>query len=195
MTPIRIALIGSGYIGHYHARGLLKQDGVEIAVVCGLEPDVTKQFAEKYGIVEVSDDALDLAGRDDIDAAVLGTPNKDHAAHAIAFLEHSKDVFIEKPMATGAAEGRQIAAAARKSGRLVMVGHMWRFDADVNHIHDVVQSGQIGRVVKAKGYGIHENWGPSGWFTQRDLAGGGLNEVCGGARTPRSLIAPTHQRR
>jgi predicted dehydrogenase len=54
-----------------------------------------------------------------------------------------------------------------------MVGHMWRFDEEVNHVRDLVRSGQIGRIVKTRGYGIHENWGPSGWFVQKYFAGGG----------------------
>jgi len=54
-----------------------------------------------------------------------------------------------------------------------MVGHMWRFDVEADHIRNVVQSGRIGRVVRTRGYGIHENWGPSGWFVQKYFAGGG----------------------
>jgi len=54
-----------------------------------------------------------------------------------------------------------------------MVGHMWRFDADTNYIKETVASGKLGTVIKTKGYGIHENWGPSGWFVQKSLAGGG----------------------
>ena len=54
-----------------------------------------------------------------------------------------------------------------------MVGHMWRFDAEVNFIKDKVDAGKLGKIIKTKGYGIHENWGPSGWFVQKELAGGG----------------------
>jgi predicted dehydrogenase len=54
-----------------------------------------------------------------------------------------------------------------------MVGHMWRFDSEVNFIKEVVNEGRLGKIIKTKGYGIHENWGPDGWFTQKELAGGG----------------------
>jgi len=43
----------------------------------------------------------------------------------------------------------------------------------VNHIKQAIGSGKLGNIIKTKGYGIHENWGPSGWFTQKELAGGG----------------------
>ncbi len=173
METIGIALIGSGYIAHYHARALREIEGAEIKVVCGLEEDATGQFAGEYEISEVCHDAMGLIERDDIDAVILAIPNKYHAPYAISFLEHGKDVFIEKPMAISGLEGRQIAVASLDAKRLVMVGHMWRFDVEVQHVRQAVQSGRIGRVVKTRGYGIHENWGPSDWFVQKDLAGGG----------------------
>ena len=173
VKQVTVALIGAGYIAHYHARGLRELDGVEIKVVCDRKEDVAREFARQYKIPEVCGVAMALAERKDIDAVILGVPNKYHAPYATWFLKYGKDVFVEKPMAMNAIEGREIAAAGGAFERLVMVGHMWRFDVEVNHIREVVQSGRIGRVVKTRGYGIHENWGPSGWFVQKYLAGGG----------------------
>jgi len=173
VKPIGVALIGAGYIAHYHARGLRRLDGVAIRVVCDKNEEVAREFARQHEIPEISTIALSLAKRDNIDAVVLGVPNRYHADYAKVFLEFGKDVFIEKPMAVSAAEGREISAAGDKFDRLVMVGHMWRFDVEAQHIRDVVQSGQIGQVVRTRGYGIHENWGPAGWFIRKDLAGGG----------------------
>ena len=173
MSQVRIALIGAGFIANYHARALLQQENTEIRAICDLDENAAKKFAKKYGIREVTAEVMSLVCRDDIDAAILCTPNKFHAPYAIAFLERGKDVFIEKPMAINSREGEQITNASKKSERMIMVGHMWRFDTEVNYVRDVVQSGKIGRIVKTKGYGIHENWGPSGWFTKKELAGGG----------------------
>jgi predicted dehydrogenase len=173
VDTIGIALIGSGYIADYHAKALRELDGVEIKVVCGLEDEATKQFARQYDIFEVCHDAMGLIERDDIDAVVLAIPNKYHAPYAISFLEHGKDVFIEKPMAVNALDGRRIERVRQDSKRIVMVGHMWRFDQEVQYIREAVQSGRIGKIIKTRSYGIHENWGPAGWFVQKDLAGGG----------------------
>jgi len=173
VKQVRVALIGAGYIAHHHARALRELEGAEIAVVCDRKEDIARKFAVEREVPEICTIALELAKRDDIDAVVLAVPNKYHASYAKVFLEFGKDVLIEKPMAMNATEGKEIAAASREFGRLVMVGHMWRFDVDANHIREVVQSGQIGRIVKTRGYGIHENWGPSGWFVQKELAGGG----------------------
>ena len=173
MRKIRIAVIGAGYIADYHARGLQALANVEIAIVVDTQAEAAEKFAAKYSIKEVGSDAISLVQRDDIDAVVLGVPNKYHAPYAIEFLKNGMDVFLEKPMAMNSGEGKEIMAMANSTKQLVMVGHMWRFDEEVNHIKKVIDSGKLGKIIKTKGYGIHENWGPSGWFTQKELAGGG----------------------
>ena len=173
MKKIKVALIGAGYIADYHARGLQALPNVEIAAVAGLPMEAAGKFADKYGIKEPTIQVSALLDRNDIDAVVIATPNKFHAPYAIDFLKNGKDVFLEKPMAMNAEEGLLIKNAATDNNQIVMVGHMWRFDEDVNFIKNVVDSGKLGKIIKTKGYGIHENWGPAGWFTQKALAGGG----------------------
>ena len=173
MKKIKIAIIGTGYIADYHARGLQALAHVEIVIAVDTRIEAAKKFAASYNIKEVETDAMSIVDRDDIDAVVLGVPNKFHAPYALEFLKNGKDVFLEKPMAMNSTEGREIMKVSGESNQLVMVGHMWRFDTEVNHIRKVVSSGKLGKIIKTKGFGIHENWGPSGWFTQKDLAGGG----------------------
>lgn len=173
MKKIRVAIIGCGYIADYHVRGLQTIPEVEIVVVASQRIESAKAFAEKYQIGEATTDVPGLYNRTDIDVAIISTPNKFHAPFAIGFLNGGKDVFLEKPMAMSAEEGQTIKQAADANNKLVMSGHMWRFDTDVNYVKDVVDSGQLGSIIKTKGYGIHENWGPAGWFAKKELAGGG----------------------
>jgi len=169
----RIALIGTGYIADYHARGLQKLSDVEIVCVVSLLEDQAKEFAARYGIKEIYKDYKEIVGRDDIDAVVIGIPNKFHAPYAIEFMQNGKDVFVEKPMAMDSEEVKIVEETAADNGRIVMVGHMWRFDEEVNFLKKVIDAGKLGKIIKTKGYGIHENWGPDGWFTKKELAGGG----------------------
>ena len=166
-------MIGAGYIADYHVRGLQKIGNVEVTAVAALPLAAAEAFAGKYHIRHFTDDAISLADHPEVDAVIIGTPNKFHAPFAIEFLKKGKDVFLEKPMAMSVAEGETVAAEAKAHDALVMVGHMWRFDTEVNYLKNVIDSGKIGTIFKTKGYGIHENWGPAGWFTQKDLAGGG----------------------
>lgn len=173
MEKIKIALIGAGFIADYHARGLQTIPEVEIMAVVSKNILNAEKFAAKYGIEKAYNDISSLVEDDALDAVIISTPNKFHAPYAIKFLQNGKDVFLEKPMAMNGDEGIQIAEVGKKHNQLVMVGHMWRFDTDTQYIKKTVASGVLGKIFKTKGYGIHENWGPSGWFIQKELAGGG----------------------
>ena len=173
MGEIGIALVGCGYIADYHARGLKKRPGVNLKVAASARMESAQTFAAKHGIREAQTDIAKIACRDDIQAVILSTPNKFHAPHAIELLKNGKDIFIEKPMAMNAGEAAEINRTAGAHGQLVMVGYMWRFDEEVNHVKDAVSSGKLGKIIKTKGFGIHENWGPQGWFTSKEYAGGG----------------------
>jgi len=173
MNKIKLAFIGSGYIQHYHAKGLKEQKNVELSTIVDIDLNTAKDFAKKYGIPETTDDISNLVNNKNIDAVIISTPNKFHAPYAIDLLKSDKDVFVEKPMAINEEVGKIMADVADEFNQLIMVGHMWRFDTEVNFIKEKIESGELGKIVKTKGYGIHENWGPAGWFVEKGLAGGG----------------------
>ncbi len=173
MQPVGIALIGSGFIAGYHARGLTGLPGVQVKAVCSRRRSVAEQFAAEHGIPLVTDTVGDLLERDDIQAVVISTPNKFHAPYSCDFLRHGKDVLVEKPMAMNAEQGREMMRCAQEHARILMVGHMWRFDDHVNSLREQIRAGTLGQIVKTKGYGVHVDWGPAGWFVEHELSGGG----------------------
>jgi len=173
MKKTGIAIVGTGYIADYHVRGLLADDRSDIRAVVSRDLGKAQKFANQYRIPKAFDSIAGIAEDSAIDAVIICTPNAFHAPYSIELIKQGKDIFIDKPLAMNTAEGEQIQAAAEKHGRLVMTGHMWRFDEDTDYIKNAIESGQLGKVFKTRGYGIHENWGPSGWFTKKELAGGG----------------------
>lgn len=173
MEKINVAIIGAGFIAHYHARGLIAIPNVQIVAVVATKRKSAEKFAQQYGIDRTFTDISTVVECKTINAVIICTPNKFHAPYAIEFLKNGKHVFLEKPMAMDAAEGRKIGKIAKQYGRSVMVGHMWRFDTDVNYIRESIAVGKLGKIFKTKSYGIHENWGPTGWFAKKDLSGGG----------------------
>src|SRR3990172_7238170 len=108
-----------------------------------------------------------------VDALVVSTPNYLHAPETIAALNAGVHVMVEKPMALNAAEAEAMVAAGQASGAVLMVAHCWRFDSEVLWLREQVRSGKLGQIIRTKGYGVHVNWGPGGWFTQKQFAGGG----------------------
>jgi predicted dehydrogenase len=130
-------------------------------------------LAERYAIPRVTTDWNEIVEATDVDAAVVATPNAFHAPQSVALLSAGKHVIVEKPMATSVAECDEMIDASRASGAFLMVAHCWRFRDEVLAMREQVASGELGEVVKTRGYGAHATWGPEGWFVDPALAGGG----------------------
>jgi predicted dehydrogenase len=170
---VRIALFGSGWIMDFHARGVLEHPRGELVAAANWRPESLAALAERHRIPRTTGDWRELAGDPSIDAVVIGTPNALHAPQAIACLKAGKHVLVEKPMASTLAEAEAMNAAAAASEAYLMVAHCWRFHPDVRALRGRIERGELGRVVKTRGYGVHAGWGPAGWFTDPELAGGG----------------------
>jgi predicted dehydrogenase len=170
---VRIGLVGAGWVMDFHARAALEHPGAELVAAANWREPSLRRLAGRHGIPRVTTDWRDLAADPHLDAVVVATPNALHAPQAIAFLEAGKHVLVEKPMAPTVAEADAMVAAARGSGAFLMVAHCWRFHPDVRALRARVEAGELGQIVKTRGYGVHARWGPSGWFTDPALAGGG----------------------
>jgi len=170
---IRIAFTGSGYISKIHARAAQKIEGVELVAVVNHRPESMAAFAGEFNIPHQFANIAELLIDGSVDAVSINTPNYLHAPETIAALEAGVHVMVEKPMAMNAAEAQAMLAASGKSGAVLMVAHCWRFDEEALWLKDQVKSGKLGRIIRSKGYGVHANWGPGGWFTQAKYAGGG----------------------
>jgi predicted dehydrogenase len=171
--PIRLAFTGTGWAARVHARAAQAQSGVALAAVVNHRAESAAAFAEEFGIPRRYTSLADLLGEGGVDAVVVSTPNYLHAPQTIAALQAGLPVMVEKPMAMNAAEAEAMCAASRAAGSLLMVAHCWRFDPQAQWLRAQAAAGRLGRVVRTKGYGVHVNWGPAGWFTQAALAGGG----------------------
>jgi predicted dehydrogenase len=170
---LRVALLGTGWIMDFHARAVLEHPGAELVAAANWRRPSLDRLAERHGIARTTTDWRALTADPGVDAAVVGTPNALHAPQAIAFLDAGKHVLVEKPMAASLAEADAMVAAARRSGAFLMVAHCWRFHPDVRALRARVEAGELGEIVKTRSYGGHAGWGPSGWFTDPVLAGGG----------------------
>jgi len=168
----RVALFGCGWIQDFHARGVLEHGG-EIVAVANHREETARAFAERYDIPRVTTDWEALAADPEVEAAVVSTPNALHAPQSAALLRNGKHVMVEKPMATSVAGCDEVIAASREGDAFLMVAHCWRFRDEVRAMRARIAAGELGEIVKTHGYGVHAGWGPSGWFTDPELAGGG----------------------
>ena len=168
---MKIAFSGAGYIINIHARAAQAQPEMELAAVVERYSDKSAGLAKIFNIKHRFETVEQLLQAGDVDALVIGTPNFLHASQAIAALNAGLHVLVEKPMAMNATEAEQMCEAAERSGATLMVAHCWRFDPEVLWLRE--QTSKLGRIIRTKGYGVHTHWGPGGWFTKKEFAGGG----------------------
>jgi predicted dehydrogenase len=168
---LKIALAGAGYIADIHARAIHHHPDADLVAVVEKFPERASKFSKKYKIEHQYETVQDMLAASGVDALVIGTPNFLHAPQAIAALKAGIHVMVEKPMAMNTAEGLMMQRAADESGSQLMVAHCWRFDEEVLWLN--ARAEKLGEIVRTKGIGVHSNWGPGGWFTQKELAGGG----------------------
>ena len=173
MSAIKLAFSGTGYISKIHAQAALSHPDVEIVAIVNHKQESMADFATQFGIKRqyTSIDALIADG--DVDAISINTPNYLHASQSIVALQAGIHVMVEKPMAMTADEAQAMIDAEEKSDAKLMIAHCWRFDEEVLWLKNKIDSGVLGSIIRTKGYGVHTNWGPSGWFAQAKYAGGG----------------------
>lgn len=170
---IRLAFTGTGYIAKIHARAAQKNPDVELVAVANHRPDSMAAFAAQFRIPRQYATVEEILEAGNVDAISINTPNYLHAVQSIAALRAGVHVMVEKPMAMNVAEARFMLEASQESGALLMVAHCWRFDEEAVWLKQQVAAGRLGRIIRTKGYGVHANWGPEGWFTKNQCAGGG----------------------
>jgi predicted dehydrogenase len=168
---LKLAFAGTGSISKTHARAAQSLPDVELEAVVNHKSESMGQFAATYHIARQYTELYALLKAGGVDAIVVSTPNYLHASQTIAALNAGIHVMVEKPMAMNAAEAEAMLEASQQSGALLMVAHCWRFDAEVLWLKQHV--GQLGKIIRTKGYGVHSHWGPDGWFAQAQYAGGG----------------------
>lgn len=171
--PLRIALFGAGWIIPLHAQAILDHPGAELTAIANWRQESMTAVAERFSIPRSTTRWEELANDPDIDAVIIGTPNYLHCPQTIACLQGGKHVLVEKPMAMNVAEANSMITASLQAERRLMIAHCWRFREEVRSVKDQIARGELGNVMKTHGYGVHAGWGPSGWFTDPALSGGG----------------------
>jgi predicted dehydrogenase len=165
---INIGLIGCGGRGSALWQLFLKQPDVNPVAVCDVYEPFLQRASATPGAAAVKDFRR-ILDRTDIDAVIVATPDHWHAMQTVMACQAGKDVYTEKPMSLTVREGRLMADAARKHGRIVQVGSQQRSGAHYAQAVKLVQDGAIGPVHKIAA-GFTRNVMPG--FVARELQTG-----------------------
>ena len=171
---IRLGIVGAGSIGKTHAQAA-RRLGLDLVCVADVNGEAAQRLAESEGIERSTDDPQQLLASPDIQAVVIGVPNRFHKDLAIAALDAGKDVLLEKPMGLNADECRAINAAADRSDRMLQMGFVRRYTAAVSAARRYIDAGRLGKIYHVEASQCRRRGIPGlgGWFTTKALAGGG----------------------
>ena len=151
--PIGVGLIGTGYMGKCHA---LAWNAVK--PVFGDVPDIrlvhlgevdealAQDRAAAFGFERSSGDWRKVVDDPDVDVVSITTPNQFHAEMAIAALDAEKHVWCEKPMAAAFEDARKMCAAAKRSGKVAVLGYNYIQNPIIRYIKTLLDAGTIGQV-------------------------------------------------
>jgi predicted dehydrogenase len=145
--PLRVAVAGLGYWGPNIARNFAALPGTELAWICDASDANRERVAALFPSARAAADLDEVLADDTVDAVALATPVPTHAALAIRALEAGKHCFVEKPMAQSGADAEAVVAAAERAGRTLMVGHLLEYHPGVVKLKELIDSGELGRVL------------------------------------------------
>jgi len=172
--PIGVGIIGLGRAGReMHVRELAPLKGFRIAAGCDALEERPRKLASEFGAKPYSKHT-DLLKDRDVELVVVATRQDTHARIAVEALRAGKHVIVEKPLACSLAELDTMLAAVRESGKLLFPRHNRRWDADFQHVREVIASGVLGEVFYIR-LCRHAYSRRRDWQTLRRFGGGQLN--------------------
>ena len=193
--PLRIGMIGYGFMGRAHSNGYNRvKDFFDLEylpvlqAVAARDADKAKAFADRWGYKRVETDWRKLVAADDIDAIDICTPNNLHAEIAIEAAKHGKAILCEKPLSMDAAEGEKMCQAVEKAGVPNMVWYNYRRIPAVTFAKQIIDSGKLGRVFHYRAEFLQD------WTINADLPQGGaalwrLDAAAAGSGVTGDLLA------
>lgn len=148
-NPIRVGLIGAGYIATWHANALRATKDVALTAICDVSPAAASDFAGTYGI-QAFNSVEELAAANVCDAVHILTPPHIHANLAQQCLALGFHVMVEKPFALSKADCQAVEAAAAGSGKQIAVCHNFLGVPSYGRLKEACQTGALGRIDSAE---------------------------------------------
>jgi predicted dehydrogenase len=179
---IRVALLGYGLGGAvFHAPLIAATPGLRLDYVVTSNPDRREQARRAHRDATLLDSADELWKRaDDVDLAVVATPNRAHVPLARSALEVGLAVVVDKPFAPTSAAAREVTDEAQRRGQMLTVFQNRRWDGDMLTLQRLLAENALGPVLRFESR--YERWRPelkAGWreFAAAEEAGGILYDL------------------
>ncbi len=170
---MKIAMLGSGFIGRFYADSLQGQRSRDRIVSIYSRRELSaKKFASDYGCAHWTIEMEEAIAHPDVDVVCIALPNNLHEAAVILCCKHKKAVMTTKPLGRNAIEAKRMLEAVEKAG--IFNGYLEDLVYTPKFLKalESVKNGALGRILWSKSRETHP--GPhSDWFWDLEQAGGG----------------------
>ena len=182
MEKVRFGVISASGMAQAHMNAIVWNRSTELIAICDIDEERLDKCAEKYGVDKYID-YREMLKREDIDAAVICTPDQLHREMLEESLKAGKHVLCEKPMALTLEDCKAMVKAANASDRKVMVGQICRYTPGFLKAKEMIDAGEIGELFFVETEYAHDYaniQGLGGWRLdplRHGFLGGGCHAV------------------
>lgn len=172
--PVKVGVLGLGRSGwDIHVAGIEKHPNFQLVAVADPDAARREEAQQKFGC-EIFASPEELIEKSEAELIVVATPSHTHAPLSIQALEKGRHVLCEKPMAVNLAEADAMITAADKSGAVLTIYQVLRFDPEVVKLQEILASGKLGPIhfVRLAAYNFSRR---RDWQTLKKFGGGQLN--------------------
>lgn len=143
--PLRLGIAGLGLAGSFMICAAATHPHIRLCAAMDPLPHPREAFAKEFN-ANVYDDFDQLCRDPSIEAIYISSPHHFHAPQAITALRCGKHVLVEKPLALTLEDCDAVVTTADCAGQQLIVGHTHAFDPNVRAMHQIIQSGELGRL-------------------------------------------------
>jgi len=149
---LRIGVLGAGQIAQAaHFESCVKARNAELFAICDVAADLRERMAVAHGARKTFADYDAMLADPEVEAVIIATADAFHVEASIRALEAGKAVLCEKPMATSVGDAERLRDAVAKSGLVLHVGHMKRYDGGIEAAKDFID-GEMGQMLSMKAW-------------------------------------------
>lgn len=145
MSNLNVAVVGIGNMGGHHARNYAKLPGATLVALCDKNADLYQDLAKECN-AKLYEDIDQMLDSESIDAISLATPTSTHYTIAKHLLEKGIDLLVEKPIADDLEKADELIELAKSKNRVLVVGHIERFNPAVMALKEIVSNGDLGEI-------------------------------------------------
>jgi predicted dehydrogenase len=151
MRKIKVAVIGTGFMGRVHTEAIRRLGNVEVAAIADATQELAEGFARPAGVERATGDYRTLLDDPEIEAVHVCTPNALHFPISKDFMLAGKHVLCEKPLSVSSAEARELVAVAERQKVANCLNHNLRYYPVVQHIRRMRENGDLGEILVVQG--------------------------------------------